>query len=82
MEETPLLSNACRQGTNRMPQFGTFGSFREISSTRLGVSLWLSCTGMDGEEVGERMFTLVHCGGSSRLVVSSSEMCGGGEKER
>lgn len=37
---------------------------------------------MDGEEGGERMFTLVHGGGWSRLVVSTSEMCGGGETER
>lgn len=37
---------------------------------------------MDVEEVGERMFTLVHCGGWLRLVDSSSEMCGGGETER
>lgn len=37
---------------------------------------------MEGEEVGERMFTLVHCGRWSRLVVSNSEMCGGGETER
>ena len=37
---------------------------------------------MDGEEVRERMFTLVHCGDWSRLVVSTSEMCGGGETER
>jgi len=37
---------------------------------------------MEGEEVGERMFALVHCGGWSRLLVSVSEMCGGGETER
>ena len=35
MEESPLLSNACRLGTNRMPQFGAFGSFRKISAARL-----------------------------------------------
>lgn len=37
---------------------------------------------MDSEEVSERMFRLVHSGGSSRLVVSASEMCCGGETER
>jgi hypothetical protein len=37
---------------------------------------------MDGEEGRERMNTLVDCGGWTRLVVSSSEMCCGGETER
>jgi hypothetical protein len=37
---------------------------------------------MGVEAVRERMITLVHCGGWTRLVVSRSKMCCGGETER
>jgi hypothetical protein len=37
---------------------------------------------MGGEVVRERMFTLVHCGGWTRLVVTRNKMCRGGETER